>query len=257
MSGLPVVSNAPAETPTPLDGRVVILTGSGRGLGLETAGQLLAQGAAVVANHRSPSSGLVDLLGKYPGRLRLVPGDVAEEETVIELVAEARRLGGPQVVIHNAAIARDQLLVRTPVEDWDAVHRVNLRAAFLLTKHALKPMMRARYGRVLYVSSVVALNGNTGQASYASSKAGLHGLAFTVAQEYSSYNIRSAVIAPGILDTGMGVSVQPNQQRRMVDRSLLGLGQADQTAGTLAFLAGPHADYINATVIRTDGGMRY
>ncbi|AVH55803.1 MULTISPECIES: SDR family NAD(P)-dependent oxidoreductase [Streptomyces] len=241
----------------PLAGRVVILTGAGRGLGLETASTLLAEGARVIANHRSPSAGLEALADKHPDRLDLVPGDIAAEDTAVELISRARRLGRLDVLIHNAGIARDQLLVRTPVEDWDAVHGVNLRGAFLTTKHALKTMMRARYGRIIYVSSVTALTGNAGQASYTSSKAGLHGLALTVAQEYASYNIRTAVVAPGILDTGLGAAVAPAQQRRMVDRALLGLGRAEETAATIAFLSGPGADYINATVIRTDGGMRY
>ncbi|GAA3824677.1 3-oxoacyl-[acyl-carrier-protein] reductase [Streptomyces coacervatus] len=252
-----VSASSPMGTREPLAGRVVILTGAGRGLGLETTGALLAQGARVIANHRSPSADLEALADKHPDRLYLVPGDVSTEDTAVELVSAARRLGSVDVLIHNAGIARDQPLVRTPVEDWDAVHGVNLRGAFLTTKHALKTMMRARYGRIIYVSSLVALTGNAGQASYTSSKAGLHGLALTVSQEYASYNIRTAVVAPGILDTGLGAAVAPAQQRRMTDRSLLGLGRAEDTAATIAFLAGPSADYINATVIRTDGGMRY
>lgn len=243
--------------PGSLDGRVVILTGAGRGLGLLTAQTLLGQGAQVVANHRSPSPGLNQLAEKYRDRLRLVAGDVATEETAATLAQEARRLGRIDVLIHNAAITRDQPLVRMPVEDWDEVQRVNLRGAFLTTKHALKTMMRARYGRIIYVSSVTALTGNAGQAAYTSSKAGLHGLALTVAQEYCSYNVRTTTVAPGILDTGLGSSVAPAQRRRMVDRSLLDLGQAQQVAETIAFLSSPTADYINATLIRTDGGMRY
>ncbi|SOD60425.1 3-oxoacyl-[acyl-carrier protein] reductase [Streptomyces zhaozhouensis] len=241
----------------PLDGRVVALTGSARGLGLQITEALLAQGAQVIANYRSMSRELQEL-GRVNGeRLRLLPGDVTSEETAESLVVEARRLGRLDVLIHNAGITRDQPLVRMPVEDWDEVHRVNLRGAFLSTKHALKLMMRARYGRIIYVSSVTALTGNTGQAAYTSSKSGLHGLALSVSQEYASYNVRTATVAPGILDTGLGSVVAPAQRRRMEDRSLLGLGPADQTAATVAFLASPAADYINATVIRTDGGMRY
>ncbi|WP_318219429.1 SDR family oxidoreductase [Streptomyces sp. SCL15-6] len=242
---------------TPLTGRVVLLTGAGRGLGLLAAQTLLEQGATVVANHRSPSEGLERLAGKYRDRLRLVPGDVATDDTAALLASEARRFGRLDVLIHNAAITRDQPLVRMSVEDWDEVQRVNLRGAFLTTKYAVKSMMRARYGRIIYISSITALTGNAGQAAYASSKAGLHGLAMTVSQEYASYNIRTATLAPGILDTGLGAAVAAPQRRRMTDRSLLGLGEAAQTAETIAFLASPAADYINATVIRTDGGMRY
>ncbi|MEV5513159.1 SDR family oxidoreductase [Streptomyces flaveolus] len=242
---------------TPLTGRVVLLTGAGRGLGLLAAQTLLEQGATVVANHRSPSEGLERLAGKYRDRLRLVPGDVATDDTAALLASEARRFGRLDVLVHNAAITRDQPLVRMSVEDWDEVQRVNLRGAFLTTKYAVKSMMRARYGRIVYISSITALTGNAGQAAYASSKAGLHGLAMTVSQEYASYNIRTATLAPGILDTGLGAAVAAPQRRRMTDRSLLGLGEAAQTAETIAFLASPAADYINATVIRTDGGMRY
>jgi 3-oxoacyl-[acyl-carrier protein] reductase len=241
----------------PLKGRVVALTGAGRGLGLLTVQTLLDQGAAVVANHRSPSDELARLADKHRDRLRLVPGDVATEETAALLTAEARRFGRLDALVHNAAITRDQPLVRMSVEDWDEVQRVNLRGAFLATKYAVKSMMRARYGRLVYVSSITALTGNPGQAAYSSSKAGLHGLAMTVSQEYASYNIRTVALAPGILDTGLGAGVAGPQKRRMTDRALLGLGAAEQTAETIAFLASPAADYINATVIRADGGMRY
>jgi 3-oxoacyl-[acyl-carrier protein] reductase len=241
----------------PLKGRVVLLTGAGRGLGLLTAQTLLDQGATVVANHRSPSDELERLANHHRERLRLVPGDAATDETAALLAGEARRFGRLDVLVHNAAITRDQPLVRMSIEDWDEVQRVNLRGAFLTTKYAVKSMMRARYGRIIYISSVTALTGNAGQAAYTSSKAGLHGLAMTVSQEYASYNIRTATVAPGILDTGLGAAVAGPQKRRMTDRSLLGLGEAGQTAETIAFLASAAADYINATIIRTDGGMRY
>ncbi len=257
MTTAPLPASAPSGAPGPMEGRVVVLTGGGRGLGLLTVETLLSQGARVVANHRSRSESLQRLTEKYPDRLRLVPGDVSDEATAVTLASEAWRFGRLDVLIHNAGITRDQPLVRMPAEDWDEVQRVNLRGAFLTTKHAVKTMMRARYGRIIYISSLCAITGNAGQAAYAASKAGLHGLAMTVSQEYASYNIRTTTFAPGILDTGLGASVVPAQKRRMVDRAILGLGEAQQTAETIAFLATPAADYINATVIRADGGMRY
>ncbi|MFF8024966.1 SDR family oxidoreductase [Streptomyces sp. NPDC007896] len=251
----------PVETPAApagtLEGRVVVLTGAGRGLGLLTTRALLEQGAQVVAGHRSPSEELAQLADKYGDRLRLVAGDVAKEETAVALVAASQQFGRLNVLIHNAAITRDQPLVRMPVEDWEEVHRTNLRGAFLTTKHALRSMMRGRYGRIVYVSSMAATLGNPGQAAYASSKAGLHGLALTVAQEYAAYNVRSVVLAPGILDTGLGATVPPDQLSHMIHNSLVGLGQGQQIADTIAFLVGPAADFINGTVIRADGGMRY
>jgi 3-oxoacyl-[acyl-carrier protein] reductase len=255
-SGLDPVET-PVTPPGPLEGRVVVLTGAGRGLGLLTTRTLLEQGARVVANHRSPSEELARLADKYGDRLRLVAGDVGEEETAVALVAASRQFGRLNVLIHNAAITRDQPLVRMPVEDWEEVHGTNLRGAFLTTKHALRAMMRGRYGRVVYVSSIAATLGNAGQAAYASSKAGLHGLALSVAQEYAAYNVRSVVVAPGILDTGLSATVSPDHLAHMSDNSLLGIGEGQQVADTIAFLASPAADYINGTVIRVDGGMRY
>jgi 3-oxoacyl-[acyl-carrier protein] reductase len=137
------------------------------------------------------------------------------------------------------------------------VLRVNLRGAFLTTKYSLKLMMRQRYGRIVYVSSVVAGTGNTGQASYAASKAGMTGLSQSVAQEYASYNVRTVVVAPGLLDAGLGATLTPQHQRRMADRSLCGLGDGAQVADTIAFLTTPAANYINATTIHVDGGVRY
>src|SRR5205823_8849117 len=139
----------------------------------------------------------------------LVAGDIGCEETAEKLIAVARALGKLDVLILNAAITRDQPLVRMPVEDWDEVLRVNLRGAFLVTKQALRVMMRHRYGRLIYLSSLSALIGNAGQAGYAASKAALHGLSHTVAQEYASYNIRSVVLAPGLLDIGLGAGLDP------------------------------------------------
>ncbi|NKE60869.1 SDR family oxidoreductase [Lentzea sp. PSKA42] len=237
--------------------RVVALTGAGRGLGLITTRILLDQGMTVVANHRSPSPDLVRRQDKHPDALHLVPGDVGEEETAEALARRAKEIGGLDVLICNAGIAKDQPLVTTPARDWDEVHRVNLRGAFLATKHALRQMMRRRYGRIVYVSSLAAVQGNPGQAIYAASKAGLHGLSSTVAQEYGGYNVRSVVVAPGLLDTGLGAALAPEVAQRKIDRALLGLGGAEGVAATIAFLAGPDADYINNTVIRADGGLAY
>ncbi len=116
--------------------------------------------------------------------------------------------------------------------------------------------MRGRYGRIVYVSSIAAMFGNVGQAAYASSKAGLHGLAVSVAQEYAAYNVRSVVLAPGIPNTGLGTTVPPDHLNRMRHKALLGIGKGRQVADTIAFLAGPTADHINGTVISVDGGVR-
>jgi 3-oxoacyl-[acyl-carrier protein] reductase len=240
-----------------LDGRVVALTGAGSGLGLLIAQALLEQGAQVIANYRSSADRLEGLREQHPDALHPLAGDVGDDDTAAAIAAAARSLGRLDVLIHNAAITRDRPLVAMTADEWDDVMRVNLRGAFLLTKQALRLMMKRRYGRLIYVSSVAAVMGNAGQANYAASKAGLHGLSRTVAQEYSSRGIRSVVVAPGLLDTGLGSKLPADVHRRKTERQLLGLGDAASVAATIAFLAGPEADYVNADVVRTDGGIVY
>ena len=240
-----------------LRGRVAAVTGAGSGLGLLIAGELLRQGARVVANHRSRSPGLEALRDVNPDALDLVAGDVGEERTARSIAERAAAIGRLDVLVHNAAITRDGALTSMSVEDWDEVLRVNLRGAFVSTKHALGLMVEQRYGRLIYLSSVVAVVGNAGQANYAASKAGLHGLALSVAQEYGSRGIRAVVLAPGILDVGLGRRLSQKTRDRKADHTLLGHGDSGSVAGTVAFLAGPEADFINATVVRSDGGIAF
>ncbi|MFI9024663.1 SDR family NAD(P)-dependent oxidoreductase [Streptomyces sp. NPDC053560] len=243
--------------PLPLDGRVVALTGAGRGLGLRTTRTLLERGAHVIANVRTPTDELTALGDAHGGRLHVCRGDIGEESTAEEIVRCAAGLGRLDALVHNAGIAKDQPLVRMPAEDWDAVQRVNLRGAFLATKHALRPMMRARSGRLVYVSSVVAQTGNAGQASYAASKAALHGLSLSVAQEYARYGIRSVVVSPGLLDTGLAGALPEKVFEQKAARSLTGVVPAERVAAAIAYLLHPDSADINATVLRIDGGIAY
>jgi 3-oxoacyl-[acyl-carrier protein] reductase len=239
------------------DGRVVAITGAGRGLGLLTVELLLDRGVTVIANHRSPSADLDLLAGKYGDQLVPVAGDIGAEKTAEAIAAAARELGGLHALVHNAAISRDGALVRMSTADWDEVQRVNLRGGFLATKHALRVMMPKRYGRIVYVSSVSATRGNAGQGNYAASKAGLHGLSMSVAQEYAGHGIRTVVVAPGVLDIGLSAAMKQEIQQMKIDRTLLGLGDSRSTAETIAFLSGAGADFINATVLYADGGLRF
>ncbi|MEU9470778.1 SDR family NAD(P)-dependent oxidoreductase [Streptomyces avermitilis] len=237
--------------------RVVAVTGANRGLGLLTVRALLERGDEVIAHHRTDSTELGALREKFGERLHAVRGDLTEETTAQAVAERAHSLGRLHAVVHNAGIARDQPLVRMPVEDWDEVIRVNLRSAFLVTKHAVRMMMRKRYGRLVYVSSLSAVVGNAGQSAYAASKAGLHGLSQTTAQEYARYGIRTVVVAPGFLDTGLTHALPDSVARAKAGRSLLGMGSAESVAATVAFLAGPGADNINATVVHSDGGIAF
>lgn len=238
-------------------GRVVAVTGAGAGLGLTTAATLLDHGATVIANHRSPSPALTELRERHQGRLVLVAGDIGEEPVAEAIAAAAADFGRYDALINNAGTTRDELLVRMSPQQWDEVFRVNVRGAFLATKHAVRAMIRRRYGRIIYVSSVAATMGNRGQANYAASKAALDGLSRTVAQEYGSRGVRTVVVALGLLDTGMGDRITDQLRTEKAGQALLGLGEADGAAATLAFLAGSAADHINAETIRVDGGIRY
>lgn len=244
-------------TNSPPEGRTVAVTGAGRGLGLVIVESLLAQGTRVIANYRSASAELDTLQKEFPDHLHLVQGDIGDEPTAQALVSAARTAGRLDALVCNAAIARDELLVRTSVENWDEVQRVNVRGSFLATKHSLKLMMRQRHGRIIYISSVVGHMGNADQTSYATSKAALVGLAKSVAQEYATYNVRTVVLSPGLLDTGLGQALDPGYQQRIVDRGLTGMGNSARLADTINFLMSPGADLINATVIHAEGGVRY
>ncbi len=245
------------ETGATLAGRTAAVTGAGRGLGLETVRTLLARGANVVANHRSWSEGL-DKLAAADERLALVAGDIGEEDTAREIVETAvTRFGGLDVAVHNAAVTRDKPLVSMSVEDWDEVQRVNLRGAFLLSRQAVRLMLRRKAGRLIYLSSISGVAGNAGQANYAASKAGLHGLAKSVAQEYARYNIRSVVVAPGMLNTGLADSIPSKVRDEKEARSLIGICDSYSVAELIAFLASPVGDVVNATLVRADGGMAY
>jgi 3-oxoacyl-[acyl-carrier protein] reductase len=239
-----------------VSGRVHVVTGAGSGLGWHITTALLDRGHRVVANYASSGARLAELADEVGGdRLLPVPGDIAQEATSQELMARAADLGGVAAVIHNASVTRDALLVRMAAEDWDAVHRVNLRGAFLLTKHALRYMMRRRTGRLVYVSSIAAELGNAGQANYAASKSGLSGLSRSVAQEYARYGVTSCVLAAGLVAVGMGLRLAPEHQQAELARVLHGAAAPDDMAGVAAYLASEEARLINATVVHVDGGV--
>jgi len=237
--------------------RVVAVTGAGRGLGLLTVEALLARGDVVVAHYRTPSEDLKRLEKEHPERVHLVQGDLADVATSEAIVRAATALGSLDAVVHNAGTAKDSPLVSMPVEDFDHVLAVNLRSAFLLTKAALRPMMRQKRGRFVYVSSIVAQLGNPGQAAYAASKAALQGFSTSVAQEYARFGVRTVAVAPGMLDVGLTATMRPEVFEAKMSNSLIGLIDAAGVARTIAFLTGPEADAVNGTVVHAHGGIRY
>lgn len=243
---------------TPTHAPVAVVTGGGSGLGLLLTEALLARNYRVVAGYATSDAALADLTAQVGENwLRVVQGNLAEESTSQELIAATADWGRLDTVLHNASITRDGLLVRMDHKDWDAVMDVNLRGAFLLTKHAVRRMMRQRHGRLLYISSISARLGNAGQANYAASKAGLDGLARSTSQEYARYGVTTTVLASGLVATGMGLRLDPEYQRQKLGRVLHGAIDPAELAGVAVRLAGREFRTINATTVDVDTGVMF
>lgn len=240
-----------------LDGKVALVTGGSRGIGRALAEQLAGGGArvAVVSRSAERSQDVADAL-EGEGH-RAFGCDVADADAVKQTVASIEEeMGSLDVLVNNAGITRDSLLMRLKDEDWDAVLETNLRAAFLLIRAVSKGMMRRRDGRIVNVSSVVGLTGNAGQANYAASKAGLIGLTKAVAKEFASRNILCNAVAPGFIETDMTAELTDAARDALLGQIALGrLGSPDDVASVVRFLAGPGAGYITGQVIVVDGGM--
>jgi 3-oxoacyl-[acyl-carrier protein] reductase len=241
-----------------LSGRVALVTGASRGIGRAIAGRLAAQGAFVIAAARGDhASATVAEITAAGHRAEAVGVDVTDAAAVGELPGGiVARHGRLDVVVSNAGITRDQLLLRMKREDWDAVLATNLTATFVLTQAAMRPMLKQRAGRIIVVSSVVAQMGNAGQANYAASKAGLIGFAKAVAREVASRGITVNVIAPGLIDTDMTRAVHEKTHVDWAAQIPLGrLGTVDDVAAAACYLASDEASYITGHVLAVNGGM--
>lgn len=241
-----------------LTNRVALVTGASRGIGRAIARALAAQGAVVVAAARGDhAQDTVDAIGAAGGRaeaLALDVTDVAALERTPPGIVE--RHGLLDIVVSNAGITRDQLLMRMKRDDWDAVLATNLTATFVLAQAAMRPMLKQRGGRILAISSVVGQMGNAGQANYAASKAGLIGFCKALAREVASRSITVNVIAPGMIDTDMTRAIADKAQVDWAAQIPLGrLGAADDIAAAACFLASDEASYITGHVLAVNGGM--
>ncbi len=239
-----------------LDGKVAIVTGGSRGIGRAVASELSAAGAAVAVVARSVdgAQATVDALA---GEGAAWSCDVADPARCVELVSEVQdRLGPVDILVNNAGITRDNILVRLKDEDWEAVLETNLRGAFNTTRAVARGMMKRRSGRIINIASVVGLTGNSGQANYAASKAGLVGFSKSVAQELASRGVLVNVVAPGFIETDMTAELPEEARDALFERIPLGrFGAPDDVAGAVRFLAGPAAGYITGQVLLVDGGM--
>ena len=238
--------------------KVALVTGASRGIGQGIARALAGQGALVVAAARGEhAAATVASIRADGGRAERASGDVTDTAALEKLPSEiVARHGRLDVLISNAGIARDQLLMRMKREDWDAVIATNLTATFTLAQAALRPMLKQRGGRIIAVSSVVGQMGNAGQVNYAASKAGIIGLAKALAREVASRNITVNVIAPGMIDTDMTRAIAEQAQTDWAARIPLGrLGTVDDVAAAACFLASDEAAYITGHVLAVNGGM--
>ena len=244
----------------PLLEKVALVTGGSRGIGRAIALRLAEAGASVAICSRNldAAQAVGDEISARGGNVLVRQSDVADAAQVDQLVKDViATLGSLDVLVNNAGINRDNLLMRMKEEEWDRVMDINLKGTFNCCKAAARPMIKARGGRIVNISSVVGISGNPGQANYAASKAGLIGFTKTLARELASRNITANVVAPGLIsETGM-TSVLPSQvMDQMLAQVPLGRpGMPEDVAQAVLFLSSDHAAYITGQVIQVDGGM--
>jgi 3-oxoacyl-[acyl-carrier protein] reductase len=238
-----------------LSGRTALVTGASGGIGDAIARQLHGQGATVVLSGRRQDAlaALAEALGE---RARIEIADLAEPQAAERLIETADAEGGADVLINNAGLTRDNLAVRMKDEDWQTVLDVNLSAGFRLIRAALRGMMRRRWGRIVNVTSIVALTGNPGQANYAAAKAGMIGMTKSLAAEVASRGITVNCVAPGFIQTAMTDVLNEQQRARLLERVPVGrLGSTADVAAAVGYLVSEEAAYVTGQTLHVNGGM--
>jgi 3-oxoacyl-[acyl-carrier protein] reductase len=246
-------------TGRPLDGRVAIVTGGSRGIGAAIVGLLAEHGAAVVVSARDAArlQRAVQELEERGASVHGVVADVARREDADRLVEAAReRFGRLDLLVNNAGITRDGLLIRMKDDDWDRVVETNLKGAFLMTRAAARVMVRQRSGRIVNIASAAGAMGNAGQANYSAAKAGLVGLTKATARELAHWGILVNAVAPGLIDTDMTAAVPAEAREALLAQvPLKRMGSAREVAEMVGFLAGDGAAYVTGQVLHVNGGL--
>ena len=241
----------------PLQGEIALVTGASRGIGAAIADTLAAQGATVIgtATSASGAQAIGERMAANGGHGRALDvTDPAAVEALIEAIG--KEFGAVSILVNNAGITRDNLLMRMKEEDWQAIIDTNLTSVFRTSKGVLRGMMKARKGRIVNIASVVGVTGNPGQANYAAAKAGIIAFSKSMAKEIGSRGITVNVVAPGFIDTDMTKALPEAQRTALLEQIALGqLGQPADIANAVAFLVGPGAGYITGETLHVNGGM--
>ena len=250
---------AQAQLAQPLTGQTALVTGATRGIGRAIALALVADGATVVGTATTDDgaaaiAAYLQEAGNTGTGMKLDVTDAAATDAVLGVI-EAKH-GAITILVNNAGITRDNLLLRMKDDEWDAIMATNLKPAFRLAKAVLRGMMKARHGRIIQIGSVVGSSGNPGQVNYSAAKAALIGFTKSLAQEVGSRNITVNCVAPGFIDTDMTKGLTDAQREALLAKIPLGrLGAPEDVAHAVAFLAGPGAGYVTGTTMHVNGGM--
>jgi 3-oxoacyl-[acyl-carrier protein] reductase len=242
-----------------LEQEIALVTGASRGIGQAIALELGRRGALVIgtATTEKGAQAITDTLAAANIRGRGMVLDVTQSDSIDQLIKQINEeFGAPTILVNNAGITRDNLLMRLKDDDWDAVIDTNLSSVYRLSKACLRGMMKAKRGRIINVASVVGLTGNPGQANYAAAKAGILGFTKSLAREVGSRNITANTVAPGFIDTDMTRALAEDQRTALLESIPLGrLGDVQDIAGAVAFLASPEGSYISGETLNVNGGM--